>query len=69
MHYENEDASSSVSDVRSEVDKTFSTHQTLMSETQMVPETSVIFNELTKLIAREVLSLGDLHRYVVIKQF
>jgi hypothetical protein len=28
-------------------------HQTLMMGTQMVPETSVIFNQLTQLVARE----------------
>lgn len=50
MHCEHDGVSSSVSDARSEVvtetevDKIFSTHQTLMVGTQMIPETSVIFN-------------------------
>jgi hypothetical protein len=52
MHYENEGAPSSVF-TAAEVDKVFSTHQNLIIGTQMVLETSAIFNQLTKLIARE----------------
>jgi hypothetical protein len=37
-----------------------------MDGTEMVPETPVIFYQLTKMLPKKILSVGDLYRYVVI---